>query len=235
MKYFISLSIFLLSFSSTAQSIYVEGGLLFLRNTIESPLKYGKQVNTQEEYMMIGYEHYFPKLYNTYISFDYSYYFVGAEFTIENPELNLGFGFGENIIEGHIFALGIRKPFYIIKNRLNISGGVYIKAIKINRTWPDTYYTVAEEQYVGHAGSNAFPGWKAQPEIRIAIDVRFLWRLHFYTNWGFSKGFSKWQEIFYYYSYEGIQQPKALNYVDGTGYFANIGLKFDFVSQAKKR
>jgi len=186
---------------------------------------------------MVGYEHHLPKFYNLFISLDYSYYYNGPEFFVDpdtkNP--NLGCGFGTTFNEGHVFAIGTRIPKEFM-NRVTISGGLYFKAIKVINTWYNEYNipeTCLREGYIGLYSSVVYEGWKYQPEIRLALDIRFLRRMHFYTNWGFSLGFSKWQDLTYNYSYNGMKEPTAEIYVDGTGYFANIGIKFDFVSQKK--
>jgi len=228
--------IFFIPYNIVAQSIYAEGGLLFLRNKIEKPLLYGVQTYSQDEYMMIGYEQYLSQVHNTYLSFDYSYYFKGAEFRIRNPYSSDG-GKGADIVEAHVFALGYRKAYYLFHNRINASGGVYVKAVKVNRTWPDTYEYDSpynQSKYFGFYYVRAFPGWRVQPEIRMALDIRFLYRCHFYFDWGITLGFSKWEDIRYEYKYEGKPQPTAVNSVNGTGYFTNIGLKFDIVSHKKR-
>jgi len=237
MKYLKVLMFFFIASISSAQSIYVEGGLLFFKNKIVSPLKLQNPTNSQDEYMMVGYEHKLSGFYDISVSFDYSYYFNGPEFSVkapDNSESYIGFGgFGTTFNEGHAFAIGARLPktFY---NRITISSGLYFKTIKVNNTWSNEFNVpFSDEPYTGIYSSSVYEGWKYQPEIRFALDIRFLRRMHFYVNFGFSYGFSKWQDLTYDYSYKGVPQPRAEVYVDGTGRFANIGLKFDFVSQVK--
>ena len=221
---------------SDAQSIYVENGQYFFRSRLETPIKYFQKTNYDSQelfYWTVGYEHRLKSFYTSSISIDYSYCFQGPSIVINNPESSFG-GLATGIIENHSFTSGLRIPKFIIKNRLHFSAGIFLKIIYVKRTWPDgsNGYFV-DYPYSGYISYKAYPGIKIQPEIRFALDLRFLWRMHFYINTGFTKGFSKWQEVSFVHSLDGVKQPTATAYIDGTGFNLNIGLKYDFVFQVK--
>ena len=64
MKYLFSIIFIHFLGISLGQSIYVEGGLLFFKNKIVEPLKYQTPTYSQDEYMMVGYEHHLPNFHS---------------------------------------------------------------------------------------------------------------------------------------------------------------------------
>jgi hypothetical protein len=220
---------------SNAQSLYFEYGFNRPRSFLETPMEYSySNFEEQNETMCIGFEHCISKKLNLSLNFDYLFkYLSGAGIVIKNPESPFGMGVGITVYK--TFGSGLKYTKNIFNNHLHLSPGLFFKVVNVQRSNKDSIKRYLEDyHYKGVFYPIAYPGTYFVPEIRLAIGVRFLTRMHFYLNMAYARGFSKTQDIVWEYSYKGVPQPKAVAYVNGTELRFHIGLKVDLVRCNKK-
>jgi len=193
----------------------------------------------QQETKCIGFEYNISCKPSFSLSCDYVFpHLDDPLIIIKNPETNLS-GFGIAITRYSSYNLGVNFKISFFNSRLNLTCGLYSKILNVKRSAPDTsevgyFFRPEDYPYYGIAYPLAYPGTHIIPEIRFAIGVRFLWRMHLYINVSYAHGFEKTQDLVFEYSYKGVPQPKGVAYVNGTELRFHLGLKFDIVRCRKK-
>lgn len=232
--------LFLLFLKCNSQSVYLEYGFNRSKSYLENPMHYSSNDNfeDQHETKCIGYEQCISKKFKLYVCGDYSFKYLSyPQITWRDPETSYS-GIGQGTTKYETFAFGLKYKKSFLKDRLSIYPGIYMRFVDVKRTWPDSsmlYWDPLEYYpYSGISYTIAYPGQYLVPELRLALDVRFLWRMHLYLNMAYARGFHRTQDLVFEYSYKGVPQPKTVAYVNGTELRFHLGLKFDIVRNRKK-
>lgn len=197
----------------------------------------GKGLRVSDDYFhQFSYSHYIKN--NFIISASYSKYPVSTVFKFNNGQDEGAYGWpgGANItrFDGGLGWIPFRKSNFILFPSVNIG----LQKSKI--IYDDIIGTIPLDllpsgfEQLESVQAEAFNNTQIVPIVGLKLGYAFWSRLELFLDIRQVWGFKTVQEIKLQYAFNGIEQPEAINYSDGTGRFWALGLGYRFVKPKAK-
>jgi hypothetical protein len=197
----------------------------------------GKGIKASDTYFhQFTYSHFLNN--NFTISSTYSKFPVSTVFKFNNGEDEGAYGWpAGTIITRYDFGLGwiaLKKSKFILQPYINL-GLQFSKPrdVGIIGTIPLDLLPTGFEQ-LESVEAEAFGNTQIVPILGLKLGYAFWNRLELFLDIRQVWGFTTVQEIKVEYAFNGIKQPQAINYSDGTGRFWALGLGYRIVKPKAK-
>ncbi len=192
----------------------------------------GKGIRVNDDYFhQFSYSHYLKG--DFIISASYSIYPVSTEFKFVIDGLEgYAYGWRGTNITRYDIGLGwnpLGKSKFILHPNLSI--GLQKSEIiydDIIGTIPDDLIPIGFEQ-LASVGVEGFANTQIVPVLGLKLGYAFWGRLELFLDIRQVWGYKTVQELKVQYAYNGIRQPEAINYSDGTGRFWALGMGYRIV------
>lgn len=223
----------LFNVSTEAQTLKYNVGQIFYNSKTITPVISQYEEYTNRNFTLLRYQHSFDERWNAFLG--YSYFEGWTDFSIHRPYYpNLGASWGGNgasYLKITRFSLGVgydlmkKKGLYCIPTlMLNLqksrpTNDPEISDIIDSRTDPD---------FAGVIYNTPYYTTQIVPELGLEFGVVIFKRVDLGLNLSYAFGHKSFQDLTFEYTYQGVPQPTAKWYSDGTAWFATLGIGFKF-------
>ncbi len=199
-----------------------------------SPVKFEIEEwdRTYNEFYQFNYIHFFKK--KPFSLLLEGKRFLGfTDFTYQIPN-KIGSYKGYGSARTVISRVGIGGVYKLLKKSRRFDLGPYlmlnVEQSKITWHGDNRNAVLSRPEFLPYQGTSyiePIERFQILPQVGINANIRLLWRIFLTANLSYSYGFRPYQKQTFEYSFDGVPQPNASYYSDGTGFFYSFGVGFE--------
>jgi hypothetical protein len=217
-------------------SIDVKGDMLFKSKTTH-PVKY--QIEEYDlgynrffeysDFLQVDYQH-FLKKYPFSVLLEYRSMIGFSNFFYDIPQIRNSYkGYGGSRTHLYRSSVGLSYRLRKKNSRLDIEPYCLISFEKSKSTWDgDSISAILQTSnflpYQGVVTVEPIERIQILPELGIRTNLRLLWRFSLNASASYSFGHKAFQKETFVYTFDGVPQPDAVFYSDGSGFFYSVGI-----------